>query len=718
MIKQLFFLILLSVNVEQNYPEADSTTVKFTETPNITYTAHSKAEVRWGTLLQGEYSVILKAENKTQIINAIKGSGNSYRVVIPIFKNRIYTYIINCAGDDGKNYYSPSFELDTRMNYRLHSFKELNPESRSAKLAEPEFLKFSGLKAGYCFIYNIKSANYALAVIRHSQMNVIAVTSDEKLYKQIRNDLYKLHILGSRVSIFFVKRGDSLPFISDSMNLVVAETPKSFADKKTLSECYRILVPGSRGFFFLSPGNSANLAGILKQLQRSISQKSKKNCVIRKKVPKNSGSWTHQYGTTGNSASSTATLGNITSRSNLQVKWFGRPGADFGMDRNSRVPAPLALNGRLFHQGLNRFLAIDSYNGSPIWQIELPYLRKLNMLRDSSNWCIDNKGLYVTLNNKLMKFNPETGNILFTEKIPVQNPDRYDWGYLAASDSLIYGSAVLKKGIYKSFWGKKNWFDNNKGGYGTEKVCSNELFALDQMSAKKVWSYKKGIIINSTLLLIDNMICFLENRSSNLKYSGRMKSTELQNRIFLTALDKKSGTILWSKKLDIILGNIITYMQAADKRVIITTSQSTDKKYHIYAFNLTGKQEWEQHFKWPAGDHSAYQQHPVVVGGSLFLAPYMISLDKGKTISSKVPRQEGCATYVGTKNSLFFRGKNREIAIWGIKDNKYSTFPKLRPSCWISILPANGMLLVPEGGGGCSCGGWLETSLGFSIKDK
>ncbi|MFT4559734.1 MAG: hypothetical protein ACI92S_005127, partial [Planctomycetaceae bacterium] len=24
-----------------------------------------------------------------------------------------------------------------------------------------------------------------------------------------------------------------------------------------------------------------------------------------------------------------------------------------------------------------------------------------------------------------------------------------------------------------------------------------------------------------------------------------------------------------------------------------------------------------------------------------------------------------------------------------------------------------GMLLAPEGGGGCSCGSWMETSIGF-----
>ena len=38
----------------------------------------------------------------------------------------------------------------------------------------------------------------------------------------------------------------------------------------------------------------------------------------------------------------------------------------------------------------------------------------------------------------------------------------------------------------------------------------------------------------------------------------------------------------------------------------------------------------------------------------------------------------------------------------------------LRPSCWLSTVPANGMVLSPEGGGGCSCGNWLETSIGFA----
>ena len=67
----------------------------------------------------------------------------------------------------------------------------------------------------------------------------------------------------------------------------------------------------------------------------------------------------------------------------LEVQWLGRPGADFGIDRNPRMPAPLAVNGRLFHQGMNRIIALDSYNGAVLWSLEIPALRRVNMPRDA-----------------------------------------------------------------------------------------------------------------------------------------------------------------------------------------------------------------------------------------------------------------------------------------------------------------------------------------------
>jgi hypothetical protein len=36
-----------------------------------------------------------------------------------------------------------------------------------------------------------------------------------------------------------------------------------------------------------------------------------------------------------------------------------------------------------------------------------------------------------------------------------------------------------------------------------------------------------------------------------------------------------------------------------------------------------------------------------------------------------------------------------------------------RVGCWINIIPAGGMLLIPEGSSGCTCAYSLQTSMGF-----
>jgi hypothetical protein len=36
-----------------------------------------------------------------------------------------------------------------------------------------------------------------------------------------------------------------------------------------------------------------------------------------------------------------------------------------------------------------------------------------------------------------------------------------------------------------------------------------------------------------------------------------------------------------------------------------------------------------------------------------------------------------------------------------------------RPGCWINILPAGSLVLIPEGSSGCTCGYPLQTSIAF-----
>ena len=86
--------------------------------------------------------------------------------------------------------------------------------------------------------------------------------------------------------------------------------------------------------------------------------------------------WGHQYGSSANGSYVGEDLGGIDDASQLSVRWLGRPGADFGIDRNPRMPAPLVVGGRLFHQGMNRMIALDAFNGSVLWSLEIPDLRR------------------------------------------------------------------------------------------------------------------------------------------------------------------------------------------------------------------------------------------------------------------------------------------------------------------------------------------------------
>ena len=52
--------------------------------------------------------------------------------------------------------------------------------------------------------------------------------------------------------------------------------------------------------------------------------------------------------------------------------------------------------------------------------------------------------------------------------------------------------------------------------------------------------------------------------------------------------------------------------------------------------------------------------------------------------------------------------------MWDTDRERATGWERLRPGCWLSVVPACGMLLTPEAGGGCWCSNWLETSVGFA----
>ena len=113
-------------------------------------------------------------------------------------------------------------------------------------------------------------------------------------------------------------------------------------------------------------------------------------------------------------------------------------------------------------------------------------------------------------------------------------------------------------------------------------------------------------------------------------------------------------------------------------------------------------------------------QSEAAQGATLYcnLEPCGYDLETGERITSAMSGREGCATYCGTQYALIHRGQSRRLAMWDFNTGRVTSWYNLRPSCWLSTVAGEGMVLSPEGGGGCSCGNWLETSLVFAPKER
>jgi hypothetical protein len=56
--------------------------------------------------------------------------------------------------------------------------------------------------------------------------------------------------------------------------------------------------------------------------------------------------------------------------------------------------------------------------------------------------------------------------------------------------------------------------------------------------------------------------------------------------------------------------------------------------------------------------------------------------------------------------------------MWDLATDKRSQFMGIRSGCWLSMIPAGGLLLAPETSAGCSCTHSIQTSIGYIPKAR
>jgi outer membrane protein assembly factor BamB len=677
--------------------------------PYLRFTAPGEAVVRWATDRPSTGSITFVRDGET--MTAESGHrGTEHAVTIRGLRpHAVYQYQITTrSGSDERT--TRSFECDTFFNYTT----ALAAPGRRVFPAHPAYsaaaeqvadLMAPVASRGFAVVMGGRDAQFAYHLALASGMNVICLLEDEAAVAEQRSRLVNSRLYGARLTVMLSAEAGRSGLPALFANTVVID-PQFASDR----------------------GDLPAYVGAAKQLLQPGGLLIHRGEIVWAAPPiEGSGDWGHMYGSADNSSFGGEALADAASTDDLEVQWVGRPGPRYQSDRQTRKPAPLAAGGRLYMQGLQRIICCDQYNGTILWSVEVPEMMRWNVPRDSANWCADDRHLYVAVLDEVLQIDGRSGEVLQRFRAAGnQGAERtWDWGFVARAGQtgdrtgVLLGSSVRPGAIFTDWWGGTNWYDQHDGELAG-KVASDALFAVDPETGRELWRRSEGLALNATLSVGENdegrtVLYFVEARNPDVLNgeTRRLQSDAMWQDLYLVAVDAFSGRTLYEKPIDPMPGVTAFYLVHSQGKLLL--SSSADNEFALYCLEASdGSPVWDTRFAWQADHHGKHLARPAVVGNLVFMRPKVMDLETGSRFDLDFPDGHQCGTYTLTRNALFARAG--DTMMWSVNDQQISRWDRHRPDCWISTIPAGGMVLSPEGGGGCSCGSWIETSLGWMPK--
>ncbi|MEA2012932.1 MAG: PQQ-binding-like beta-propeller repeat protein [Verrucomicrobiota bacterium] len=600
-------------------------------------------------------------------------------------------------------YYFAILSSDNKQSIVYEMLTPHNPFIKNAKQnpavkVANTILKKSGFNKGYCYILDCDDGELAFQLAARSNLQIIGIENDPVKAEKIREKFRKLALYGTRITVFDSIDLKKLP--SKTANIVTSG--KSYKDNKLPVRkdklIKRLLRPNGGTSIFVTDNNIV---------------------LFKRPGLKGAGNWDHIYADRGGSANSNDTL--ISPE--MEIQWFGPPGPNRMADRHHRQMPPLYSNGNLFILGDNYLYGVDGYNGTVLWERGIPKSRRLGIMYDTAIMAASPDRLYIGSNNKCLALGARSGLVEASFDVPYKNEEM---GYIAIDKDIL----ILSSQPQNASWNKR--FRNNDLMEGDFRpiACSRALFSYDVKSGKLLWRYRKGIIFNPAIVQSEDTIYFLESRNPALlqKPNGRFGIKDLlaDGYGFLVALDIKTGEIRWKQKMDLPYTNII-FLNYSAGVLVASGSYNVEKnvKYELVAYSAQ-----DGSFKWRSdsslrgakikGAHGEQWQHPAIVDGGIFLQGHVIDLQTGKPKQGRKAWYRsggGCGT-IACSAEFSFQRYNHPTQ----KNLKTGVLSKLtletRPGCWINMIPAGGMVLIPEASSGCTCAYSIQASIAMAPKEK
>ncbi len=289
-------------------------------------------------------------------------------------------------------------------------------------------LQSAPVKKGLCLVLGVDDGQFLESIADQSDLRVIGIHQDANRVEAVRRSLDQRRKYGGRIR---VQRADPyrLPYTDYLFNLVVVHPAGGYQERRDLVEpVFRLLRPiDGTAMVYLRDDKSAE--GLLADWRQAGEITTRSGVLtgdadggswlrIERDRSRGMADWTHMYAEPGNSTYG----GDQHVGGDMELLWFGRPGPRDMVNRHHHATAPLSVGGRLFIPGNERMFAVDLYNGTPHWEIELPRSRRLRADLTGNILVAGNDTLHMAVDDKCLRIDMATG----TQKNPFPVPQLFD----------------------------------------------------------------------------------------------------------------------------------------------------------------------------------------------------------------------------------------------------------------------------------------------------
>ena len=619
--------------------------------------------------------------------------------------------------------------------------------------AAEAILRQTGATRGYCLVLGSERGRLALEIAKRSELIVYGLEPDAAKVAAARETLVKTGLYGSRIIIDPLDLG-VIPYGSYFANLIVSDTalltgkvPGSATDA---ARCLRPLggviclgAPEGAPATEIAAWIAATKLGDEKARAENSGRWSR---LVRGALP-GSDSWSHQYG----NASNTSSNEDRRIKGGLGVLWYGDPGPGKMVNRHNGAVGPLSVNGRLFIQGEESVMAYDAYNGTQLWEVKNPGALRTGVYnaREPGNMVATDDALFMLLEEKCIQFDAQTGRIVRTFTVPGWESDKeLQWGYIAQENGLLFGTAT--KRVDKAAEAARRG--------NSVAISTDAIFAFDVKSGALKWTHQGSHISHVSIALGDGNLFFIDasltpeqrnemlkqDKSELAKLTGkaqklaeeRIKKADLRMAV---ALDAATGRRLWGKPVDVtdcsdvgIGGGALTLMY--HNRHLVLGGANANGHYWqqflagefsrrrlVVLDSNSGEKLWAK--------DANYRHRPLIIGNEIIAEPWSYDLYSGeqKTRTHPLTGEQTpwmfarpghhCGAISATPNMMFFRSKS--TAFYNLEDDQGTQhFSGQRLGCWINMIPANGLVMIPEASAGCVCLFSIAATIVFEPREQ